>query len=152
MANREDGRELPFRFLAKICSLFFEMYGDAGKTAIALAMNPQFSGVLQAQMEAFNAPGADRIQAVREQISDIHDGMIQSIDQIMQRHEKINILVTKTEELSVGSATFRREASHLQQRMYWQNVRTYVMICGSLVAGIFILSWMFCGFSFQNCR
>lgn len=52
MADEEFGRRVPFTFLEDIKNRFSATYGDKGKTALAYAMNEDFSVVLMKQMVA----------------------------------------------------------------------------------------------------
>ena len=46
MADEDFTRRVPFMFLENIRQLFLERYGDRARTAIAFAMNEEFSRVL----------------------------------------------------------------------------------------------------------
>ena len=50
MADEEFGRRVPFAFLEDIKNRFKSLYGNKGKTAMAYAMNEEFSKVLKKQM------------------------------------------------------------------------------------------------------
>jgi len=50
MADEDFGRRIPFAFLEDIKNRFKTAYGTKGKTAMAYAMNDEFSKVLKRQM------------------------------------------------------------------------------------------------------
>lgn len=50
MADEEFGRRVPFAFLEDIKGRFKSTFGNRGKTAMAYAMNEEFSKVLKKQM------------------------------------------------------------------------------------------------------
>ena len=59
---------------------FSAQYGDRAKTAIAFAMNTEFSRVLSDRMEFFNDdPKADQFSKVRGQLNDVKDIMMENI-------------------------------------------------------------------------
>ncbi|GJN29518.1 hypothetical protein PR202_gb17744 [Eleusine coracana subsp. coracana] len=70
MADDAAGRRIPFAFLEDIHGRFVKTYGRAALTALAYAMNDEFSRVLSQQMDYYsNDPNADRINRMRGEIS-----------------------------------------------------------------------------------
>jgi hypothetical protein len=62
----------PFAFLEDIHGRFVKTYGRAALTALAYAMNDEFSRVLSQQMDYYsNDPNADRINRMRGEISQV---------------------------------------------------------------------------------
>merc|ERR1712032_347513 len=103
-------------------------------------------------MEKYNSPGADRVGVMSEKVKQINDNLLDSIDKILERQEKIELLVDRSQSLSDSSASFRREAEQLRRVVWWRNVRT--MACLSLIAflAIVVIIMMACGPTFASCR
>lgn len=63
---------IPFAFLEDIHGRFVKTYGRAALTALAYAMNDEFSRVLSQQMDYYsNDPNADRINRMRGEINQV---------------------------------------------------------------------------------
>ena len=63
---------IPFAFLEDIHSKFMKTYGRASQTALAYAMNDEFSRVLNQQMEYYsNDPSADQINRMKGELSQV---------------------------------------------------------------------------------
>lgn len=63
---------IPFAFLADIHGRFVKTYGRAALTALAYAMNDEFSRVLSQQMDYYsNDPNADSINRMRGEIDQV---------------------------------------------------------------------------------
>lgn len=63
---------IPFAFLEDIHGRFVKTYGRAALTALAYAMNDEFSRVLSQQMDYYsNDPNADRINRMRGEIDQV---------------------------------------------------------------------------------
>jgi vesicle-associated membrane protein 7 len=63
---------IPFAFLEEISTRFSKTYGRVAQTALAYAMNDEFSRVLSQQMEYFSSnPNADTINRVRGEIAEV---------------------------------------------------------------------------------
>lgn len=101
MADGDFGRRVPFLFLDDIVQRWVGAYGQRGQTALAYGMNEDFSRVMQRQMDFFSRdPTADRVSRVREEIDEVRSVMVDNIEKVLQRGEKIELLVDKTENLN----------------------------------------------------
>merc|ERR1712217_492976 len=98
--------------------------GEQFQSAIAYGMQTEFRSDLQGLMEKYNSPNADRLTNAMEKLKHINDTLMESIDKILERQDKIELLVTRSEELSQSSTTFRREAVNLRRDVWWKNTKT----------------------------
>ncbi|KAG0618274.1 hypothetical protein M758_4G050700 [Ceratodon purpureus] len=72
MASDTFGRRIPFAYLEDIHMRFMKNYGKVASTALAYAMNDEFSRVLHQQMEYFSSnPNADTINRVKGEIAEV---------------------------------------------------------------------------------
>jgi hypothetical protein len=63
---------MPFLFLDDVKTRFVGAYGERAATAIAFAMNAEFSRTLTERMEYYNSdPAADNFGKVKGQIEDV---------------------------------------------------------------------------------
>jgi len=153
MADEEFGRRIPFAFLDDIKNRFRATYGDRGKTAIAYGMNTDFSRVLQNQMDYYsNNPGADRITRVRGEIDEVKSVMVHSIEKVLERGERIELLVDKTENLNQSAFKFKTGSTQLKHSMWWKNVKLMIILGVVIAVVIFFIVAMACGgFTFPKC-
>lgn len=49
--------------------------------------------------------------------------MVESIDKVLERGERIELLVEKASLLTENTVTFRRQARTLQRALWWKNVK-----------------------------
>ncbi|CEM28617.1 unnamed protein product [Vitrella brassicaformis CCMP3155] len=154
MSEREAGRRIPFAFLEDISQRFESSYGDVYRHAIAFAMNDEFAPVLAERMYFFNtSPGADEFSRVRSQIDEVQNVMMDNIERILQRGEKIDLLVDKTEDLNRSAFEFRRGAHRLKRTYWWRNARLLMaMILGAAILIFIIVTWSCGGFDYHRCR
>lgn len=98
MQEFERGRA--FIFLEEVARQFVAEYGLTVATAIAYGMNSEFSQVLAIEMRRFNEVGNSSIMSqVHGQIDELKNIMVQNIDNVTARGERIELLVNKTENL-----------------------------------------------------
>lgn len=58
--------------------------------------------------EFYNDPSSDNLSRVRGQIDDVKSVMVQNIEKILDRGEKIELLVDKTDQLSQEAFKFEK--------------------------------------------
>eukprot|EP00929_Paragymnodinium_shiwhaense_P059430 TRINITY_DN29767_c0_g1_i1.p1 TRINITY_DN29767_c0_g1~~TRINITY_DN29767_c0_g1_i1.p1 ORF type:complete len:267 (+),score=71.23 TRINITY_DN29767_c0_g1_i1:112-912(+) len=152
MADPKMLRRIPFAFLSNLQESFLARYPrEKTATAEEYEMHTQFRGELQTLMDKWNAPGADRLTAMMQKVQHINDSLMESIDKILERQEKIDILVKSSELLSQSSSSFVREANTLRRVMWWRNAKTLALIGGICLLAVLVLVMAGCGFTFKHC-
>ncbi|KAL0330552.1 UNVERIFIED_CONTAM: Vesicle-associated membrane protein [Sesamum radiatum] len=128
MADDTAGRRIPFAFLEEIHQRFVRTYGRAVLSAQAYAMNDEFSRVLSQQMEYFsNDPNADRINRLRGEMSQVRNVMIENIDKVLERGDRLELLVDKTANMQGNTFRFRKQARRFRNTVWWRNVKLTVL-------------------------
>jgi len=70
-------------------------------------------------MDFFNTdPNADKLKTVRQTLDKTRDVMIENIDKVLARGDKIELLVTKTAHLGDTAITMRKTATKVKQHMW----------------------------------
>ncbi|KAH0940913.1 hypothetical protein HID58_000550 [Brassica napus] len=135
MAEETAGRRIPFAFLEDIHQRFVRTYGRAVHTAQAYAMNDEFSRVLSQQIEYYsNDPNADRINRIKGEMSQVRDVMIENIDKVLDRGERLELLVDKTATMQGNTFRFRKQARRFRSTVWWRNCKlTFLLILVLLV-------------------
>ena len=148
MTEASAGKRLPFDFLEEVANRFAHTFSeDARRNAIAFELNGEFAPVLKDLMQYFATAGsgADKISQVQHKIEENKNVMRENIDKILERGEKIELLVQKTDELGHQAFKFEKEARTLKRAMIWKRVRLYLVI-SFVVAVLVVIAAMFaCG-------
>ena len=143
MADADFSRTVCFTFLEDLQQRFHSSYGDRGKRAAAMGMNSEFSHVLQRQMDYFSTnPNADKLAKVQEDMDSARAVMVDNIEQVLERGDKIDVLVEKTDSLNGDARRFRGQASHLKNAMFWRNFQITAVVIGILLVCYFIHSFI----------
>ncbi|ETV95735.1 hypothetical protein H310_10808 [Aphanomyces invadans] len=153
MADNDFKRRVPFQFLEDLKNRFLATYGERGQTAIAFAMNAEFQHVIQRQMEYYNAsPDVDTVARVQQSLDDVKDAMVENIEKVLDRGEKFELLVDRTDKLSQQSFVFNRKAKKLRKTLWWRSVKMWACL-GVVGLGIlyFVIA-MACGFDLNACK
>ena len=153
LADREFGRTRPFSFLEDIRNRFLSQYGRRWQSAKPMEMNSDFARVLSRQMDYFsNNPSADRIQKVRQELNEVKDILTDDIGKLLDRGEKMHLLVEKTEDLSMGATQFRQRSTQLKRHMCVKSCKMTIILIIVILVIFFIILLSACGgFTFKNC-
>jgi vesicle-associated membrane protein 7 len=113
-----QGRRVPFLFLTSVQSLFTEQYSEHDiATAPPYGLN-SFAKTLKAQMEwadgGAKGPGQDKAKEVREEMDAVKDVMVQNIERVLERGERIDLLVNKTDHMNQTAFAFRQRSTVLR--------------------------------------
>ena len=92
MSSEQNRHRLPFAFLGKVEEVFTGKYGSQVLTAIAFSMNDEFSHILKKEMDYYNNnPDVDAVSKVKGQIEDVKNVMVENIEKVLERGEKVRL-------------------------------------------------------------
>ncbi|XP_073051751.1 vesicle-associated membrane protein 711-like [Primulina eburnea] len=145
MADDTAGRRIPFEFLEDIHQKFVRTYGRAVLSAQAYAMNDEFSRVLGQQMEFYsNDPNADRINRLRGEMSQVRNVMIENIDKVLDRGDRLELLVDKTATMQGNTLRFRKQTRRFRRTVWWRNVWLTVALVILLLIIVYVVMGFVC--------
>lgn len=155
MSDIQNKHRIPFAFLSEIQNLFTTQYGfELPQRAIAFSLNEEFSPKIRERMEYYNNAGSnvDNISAVKNQIEDVKGVMVENIEKVLERGEKIELLVDKTDRLNQAAFKFESSSRNLRRAMWWKNVRWvgFLVVVGGFA--LFFVASLFCGMDFHRCK
>ena len=153
MTDESARSRLPFAFLNDVSDTFRARYGDeAASSAIAFEMNEAFSVVLRQKCEFYlRNREADIISSVKSKIDETREVMVDNIDRILERGEKIELLVDKTENMQQQAFKFERSAKQLKRAMCCKRCKIYCFLAFLAAVVAFFASVMACGITFERC-
>uniref|UniRef100_H2XUP2 V-SNARE coiled-coil homology domain-containing protein n=3 Tax=Ciona intestinalis TaxID=7719 RepID=H2XUP2_CIOIN len=65
---------------------------------------------------------------MQNQVGEVTGIMRQNIEKVIERGDKLDDLVDKTEDLQAGAATFKVTAKRIQRKYFWQNKKMLIII------------------------
>nr|ABB46772.2 Synaptobrevin family protein, expressed [Oryza sativa Japonica Group]BAG94491.1 unnamed protein product [Oryza sativa Japonica Group] len=133
---------------------FIKNYGRIAHNALAYAMNDEFSRVLHQQMEYFSSnPSADTLNRLRGEVSEIHTVMVDNIEKILDRGERISLLVDKTSTMQDSAFHFRKQSRRLRRALWMKNAKLLAVLTAVIVLLLYLIIAAFCGgLSLPSCR
>ncbi|BFZ15275.1 hypothetical protein BsWGS_18314 [Bradybaena similaris] len=145
ITDDEFDRTKAFMFLNDIKHRFQSQYGVRALTALPYAMNSDFSQVLASQMKMISEEKPNQVTKVENQVEELKGIMVENIDRLAERGERLELLVDKTEELNANSVSFKRTSRNLARSMWWKNVKLLVLIVVVLIIITYIIVSAACG-------
>jgi vesicle-associated membrane protein 7 len=84
----------------------------------------------------------DALRTAQREIEGVREIMTENIERVLERGERIDLLVDKTDRLGTTARDFRVRSRGLRRRMWWKNVKLMVL----LVLVVVFLLYLFVGF------
>jgi len=155
MSDEINKHRVPYAFLLDMKQNFLANYAvEDAQRAIAFTFNDAFSRIICDRMNYYNKGGTvDNIDLLKNQIDEVKDGMVQNIEKVLERGEKIELLVDKTDRLNEQAFRFESSSRNLRRHLYWKRVR--IIVFGTVAVALFIYftSVSLCGgFSLKKCK
>ncbi|KAF3767890.1 synaptobrevin-domain-containing protein [Cryphonectria parasitica EP155] len=128
IAESSLGRRVPFGFLFEIRKRFFEQFpaassdfGDMPNYG-AGSFNAELKG-LMVNYGTTSGGRDDAITNAQREIDDVRGIMTRNIEGLLERGERIDLLVDKTDRLGGSAREFRVRSRGLKRQMWWKNVK-----------------------------
>lgn len=150
-----DRVRLPYAFLEDVKAEFNSMYGDRSQNAIAFEMNGEYGPLLEKKMKQYNEGsmlgGGDQIGAVQSKLDAVKGVMVQNIESILERGEKLELLVDKTDQLQTTAFQFNKSSRKLRNHMWWRKVKCYGAVAFSVLLIIWLITVWACNIDYSKC-
>ncbi|XRB03080.1 vesicle-associated membrane protein 72 [Pycnococcus provasolii] len=153
VAETTAGRQVPFACLDRIKEDFLRKHGAEARTAIAHSMDGTYASALKGHLEfCMQHPDElSKVSKVKAEVTQVKNIMLDNIERVLDRGEKIELLVDKTENLRSQADTFHRTGRQLRTRMWWQNLKMKLLV-GSIVLGVILVIFLVsCYSGGRNC-
>lgn len=167
VADESTGRSVPFVFLERVKDDFRQRYGASIKEegphpladddedddlfedrfSIAYNLDREFGPRLKEHMQYCmeHPEEMSKLSKLKAQISEVKGIMMDNIEKVLDRGERIELLVDKTENLQFQADSFQRQGRQLRRKMWLQSLRMKLMIAGTVLIVIVILWLVACG-------
>ncbi|KAF2277389.1 vesicle-associated membrane protein-like protein [Westerdykella ornata] len=147
IADTSLGRRIPFGFLVTLQKKFFDTYPPESTDFASLPAYgcASFNATLRQLMQHQGGTQAgqnDALHAAQAEIDNVREIMTENIERVLERGERIDLLVDKTDRLGSNARDFRVRSRGLRRRMWWKNVKLMVL----LVLVCVFLVYLFVGF------
>ena len=167
VADESAGRTVPFVFLERVKEDFKQRYAADIKNAgphplddddeeddlfedrfsIAYNLDREFGPRLKEHMQYCmeHPEEISKLSKLKAQITEVKGVMMDNIEKVLDRGERIELLVDKTENLQFQADSFQRQGRQLRRKMWLQSLQMKLMIGGGVLILIIVLWLIACG-------
>ncbi|MFS7937834.1 putative Longin domain, v-SNARE, coiled-coil domain-containing protein [Helianthus anomalus] len=158
VADESIGRSVPFVFLERLKDDIGSDNDNAlaedsddnlfeDRFSIAYNLDREFGPKINEQMDyCLNHPDEmSKLSKLKAQITEVKGIMMDNIEKVLDRGEKIELLVDKTENLQFQADSFHIQGRQLRRKMWLQNVQMKLMVGASILTTIIIIWQIVCG-------
>jgi len=133
VADSSLGRRIPFGFLIEIKNRFLERF-PTNATDFA-SMESYGAGSFNSEMKKLmvnfgttKSGKQDAIQNAQGEIDNVRGIMSQNIETLLERGERIDLLVDKTDRLGGSAHEFRVRSRGLRRQMWWKSKTLFLVL------------------------
>ncbi|CAF1699751.1 putative vesicle-associated membrane protein 726 isoform X1 [Brassica napus] len=147
VAVESVGRQIPMAFLERVKEDFNKRYGGGkATTAKPNSLNKEFGSKLKEQMQycVDHPEEINKLVKVKAQVTEVKGVMMENIEKVLDRGEKIELLVDKTEDLRSQAQDFRTQGTKIRRKMWFENMKIKLIVAGIIIALILIIILSVC--------
>jgi vesicle-associated membrane protein 7 len=143
-----------FTFLLRLRGNFEKNYlPQVSDTVDSLKDNPSLLSDLKSEMLAIENSEGDTITLTQNELDQVRNIMVENVDRLLERGERITLLVSKTDRMNENAVTFRRRTVLVARHMWWQNVKFGALVAAAAIVCIYLAIGFVCGLPFfAYCR
>ncbi|EGW33597.1 uncharacterized protein SPAPADRAFT_55450 [Spathaspora passalidarum NRRL Y-27907] len=95
----------------------------------------------------------NQLLLVNEEVDEVRQLMLDNINKLLSRGDKINLLVDQTDRLNTSSSMFQRKAQQIKRKMWINKAKFILMLIGGIILLVYLVIGSQCGFPFfGSCR
>ncbi|KAD5803667.1 hypothetical protein R6Q59_024199 [Mikania micrantha] len=147
VAVESAGRNIPAAFLERVKDDFNKKYsGGKASTAAAKSLSKSFGPKMKEQMKycVSHPEEIDKIAKVKAQVSEVKGVMIENIEKVLDRGEKIELLVDKTDNLRNQANDFKKQGTKMKRKMWIQNMKIKLVVASIVIVLIMLVILSIC--------
>ncbi|XP_008555588.1 vesicle-trafficking protein SEC22b-B [Microplitis demolitor] len=138
LCERNWSKRLAYSYLEDIAQEFYAQYGKRVNTVTRPYTFIEFDTYIQKAKKSFSDGRSRRnMNTLNSQLQDVQRIMVQNIDDVLQRGTVLSELDSKTQNLSMLSQKYKKNATHLNSKSM------YVKAVAGLVAFLVFLLYFF---------
>lgn len=147
VASESAGRQIPVAFLERVKEDFNKRYGGGkATTASAKGLNKEYGPKLREHMRYCieHPEEINKLAKVKAQVTEVKGVMMENIEKVLDRGEKIELLVDKTENLRSQAQDFRQQGTKVKRKMWVQNMKIKLIVFGIVLSLVLIIVLSIC--------
>lgn len=105
-----------------------------------------FASRLRGNMELYNSPEeVDNVAKLWKETEEVNNILNEDLQKLLQREEKIDLLVKKTETMASLSLDMNNSTKTIKRAMTWENWKMRIIVGLVVLLVVYIVMIMICG-------
>lgn len=95
----------------------------------------------------------NQLLLANEEVEEVRQLILDNINKVLHRGDKINLLVDQTDRLTTSSSVFQKRAQSIKKKMWLSKTKFWILVGVGVVVLVYILIGVECGLPFYaSCR
>lgn len=152
VADESFGRQTAYGALDRIKDEFLQRYSEKARNAQSGSLDKAFGNRLKYHMDycVSHPDEMNKVAQVQAKVNEVKGIMVENIEKVIERGEKIELLVDKTDDLRSQAQEFQKRGRQLRNKMWWANCKMKLIVALVLVLLAVVIFCLVC-FSGGNC-
>ncbi|XP_004074536.1 vesicle-associated membrane protein 8-like isoform X2 [Oryzias latipes] len=69
-----------------------------------------------------------KLDQVQSQVNEVKDILKDNIDKVLERGDRLNELIDKTDDLQASADSFQRTSTRVARKYWWKNIKLMIII------------------------
>jgi vesicle-associated membrane protein 7 len=155
MCDNKLTQDSAFSYLEEIRTLFLDTFTQKEiESAYSYTLNDKFREPIKGKMSYYNANlnESDKVSKLKKGVLDYKDTVLQATDVLMERGEKINLIVKKADNLRTESVNYYSSAKKVKSTVKCRNIKIAIFGIIILLLVAYFISVIACGWDWSKCR
>ena len=141
-----------YNCLQNVMEKFLIQFGRRGNGG-PFSLHTEFSPIMAREVDMFNRPHRpDKLASLHDEISQVYDTMVDNINVIIARGERMELLVDKTDKLSANSVSFVKTSKTVQKSILRKHMCVTIGTAVAVIILLYIfLVWTCSGWALTGC-
>ncbi|KAK6461066.1 synaptobrevin-domain-containing protein [Scheffersomyces coipomensis] len=98
--------------------------------------------------ESSQSINPNQLLLANEEVDEVRQLMLDNINKLLSRGDKINLLVDQTDRLNTSSSVFQKRAQQIKRKMWFGNMKFILAIAAVIFVILYLFIGQSCGFPF----
>lgn len=146
VADEVFGRQVPYAYLDRVSEAWGTSFASKAELGAAHSFDRSFGPRLREYMEYLNnnPESINKMVNIQKQVAEIKSVMVENIEKVVLRGEKLQLLVEQTEDLQESAKMFQKQGRQLRTQFWWANAKAKAAFAGIILLICIIIVLIAC--------
>lgn len=128
---------------AKVVAQLQEAVSKIGPAAASPAGKAALQAVVERYVGDARLLAGGKLDSLDAHLTRLKDAAVSNVEQLLERGEKIEVLVSRSDQLASSTSTFKRSARVLERSTRWRERKGWACLCFVILLKLVVLYFLF---------